>query len=670
MPKRLAACFREATFAVLVIIVLLTGSRAAQAAAPSKHEHGPGFRTVVGDREQVGAAAPVPPPAATMAAYQQVDEWVRAWRVSDAAGAAPVGDAAAAPFAGVHIQIRLDGQWIGRGQAFAPESDARANSAAMLALAAREAMAQAESRLVLPNDATRDAAIVAYARRMLISLELAGPMMIFEPRTWEEAEIMLAPGLDGVAVRIRPKDGAAGALEAAFPTFMMATAALPHRTLGGLCAKVIGEGGAAAALEPPANIRTRHALRMYRFRTTHLAQCAPGAAPVFLHRGERLIAQSEITAAELHRMAAAMAEHLARRADSPNVGLGWGYSYDPVDPARHIQGKASIESTALALLALQRYGDLGPALISETSKTRLHAAWASTAEVVCRHSYRYQGDSETALFLVAAASQPESVLQMPFDPADCMAASLCEPVKSLFFREWPDGEMFGGVPQSAHGACALAYALFPQSRPLGQDGPRRSLQDVEQQVRTWIGTIPQGHMVSHMPWLGWAEIELARHKQQLDGKPADIPSAIALREMRRQVWEHMISAADAEETPDFAGGIVFTKGRSPLPTWQSARPLAFIATMLRDDRLTDPHERMTELVKLLEAIRFIRQLQADDSIGWMALDPAAAVGGVRAAPWDFTLPPDATSLSLLLLTEAIRSLDALTKPAESPAPPR
>ena len=629
---------------MLVIIALLTGGREAQAAAPSKHEHRPGSRTVADQREQVGEAAPVPPPAAAMAAYQQVEEWVRAWRVPEAAGAAPVGAAAAAAFAGVHIQIRLDGQWIGRGQAFAPESDARANSAAMLALA-RAGDGAGRIALVLPNDATRDAAIVEYARRMMISVELAGALSIGEPRTGEEAEIMLAPGLDGVAVRIRPEGGVPGALEAAFPTFMMATGVLPHRTLGGLCAKVIGEGGAAAALEPPANIRTRHALRMYRFRTTHLAQCAPGAGPVFLHRGARLIAQSEITAAELHRMAAAMAEHLRRTQE----------------------GVESPESAALAAFALRGYLNVGALGASERG-----AMQERTDHLVAGIAAK-SGDAPHAASLLALLAEHRRYSQGPMEM--CGNPWLDRHTRlaaRIMLIEQPPGNLFERLPAPLRGLYALVYSLYPQlATPPGEQFVLgRELATVDVSIRVLLGATAKGEYVAHMPWLGWAEVELAAQISKNDGQPADIPSAIALREMRRQVWEHMISAADAEETPDFAGGIVFTKGRSPLPTWQSARPLAFIATMLRDDRLTDPHEKMTELVKLLEAIRFIRQLQADESIGWMALDPAAAVGGVRAAPWDFTLPPDATSLSLLLVTETIRSLDALTKPAEPPAPAR
>jgi len=108
---------------------------------------------------------------------------------------------------------------------------------------------------------------------------------------------------------------------------------------------------------------------------------------------------------------------------------------------------------------------------------------------------------------------------------------------------------------------------------------------------------------------------------------------------------------------------------TPLPTWQCVRPLAFIATMLGDDRLTEPSERLIETARLLHALRFLRQLQADDSCGWMYPNPEMAIGGIRASTWDHTMPPDATSLTLLCVVEAIQSLERVAA-AEAGNQPR
>src|SRR5207247_1603585 len=100
----------------------------------------------------------------------------------------------------------------------------------------------------------------------------------------------------------------------------------------------------------------------------------------------------------------------------------------------------------------------------------------------------------------------------------------------------------------------------------------------------------------------------------------------------------------------------------PLPTWNAARPLAMLATMLGDSRLTSQDERPGEVVRTVEGLRFVRQLVVDEPVTFMFKGPAKrTLGGVRAAPWDIRMPPDATSLSLLTVCEALRSFDAMGK---------
>ncbi len=203
--------------------------------------------------------------------------------------------------------------------------------------------------------------------------------------------------------------------------------------------------------------------------------------------------------------------------------------------------------------------------------------------------------------------------------------------------------------------------------------------------------IDSARLVSAMPWYGWSQIRLERFRREIEAidrrldrrplfsdldtqiPPRDLPAAVALRQMRAEVWKHQLSELDAgDEGADLVGGIVFTSGdTSPLPTWQCVRPLAFIATMLGDPRLTEPHERAIELARLLKAFRFLRQLQIDQSVGWMHPAPDSVVGGLRAAAWDHTTPPDATSLALLAVCELLRSLDKFDgDPPLEPAPPR
>jgi len=594
------------------------------------------FGQAVALQPAISSAQSSPLPEAAMVGYRTVDGWVRAWSLP----AAPPDAPQLRGTGGAHVQLRLDGVLVGRGQALTRPGES--GGVAVLA-AVREAMRAAESRMQLPNDAMREAAIAEQASRIMISVDLAGPLIPFEPATWPEAELTLSPGLEGVAVAIRAHDGGISELAAAFPSLLISSNTLPHRALASLCAQAMGEGGAAAALDQPQQIRSRHGVRMYRFRTTHLAQCQPRAEPVFLYRGIRLIDQSEITAAELHRMAEAMASHLSVIFEADAI------SHPP-------------ESSALAAIALRRFAAFVPG-----------ARQPSNIHEVARRLVDTLGSSDTidristAAILLAAQH-----VEFSKPPAEMCGNPWFDLYSRLAAKVTAGHDDCAGVlaaaPATAKGPAALAFALYPDLvRGSVNEARGDEVLSVDKALRQLMAEIPAGQLVSHMPWLGWAEIVLADQMAGMGVQPADIPSAIALREMRTKVWEHQIGAMDLDkDSLDLAGGIVFTKAASPLPTWQCARPLAFIASMLRDDRLTESQERGMELARLLQSLRFVRQLQADESAGWMASNVREAIGGVRAAPWDHSMPPDATSMSLLFLIEAIRSLDALSHPVQAP----
>ncbi len=91
--------------------------------------------------------------------------------------------------------------------------------------------------------------------------------------------------------------------------------------------------------------------------------------------------------------------------------------------------------------------------------------------------------------------------------------------------------------------------------------------------------------------------------------------------------------------------------------------------MLRDPCLTEPQERPEQIVRLMQAARFLRQLQVDEASAWMYPDPSLAIGGIRASTWDNALPVDATSMTLLFVVELIKSLDELDAAAKQQSPP-
>jgi hypothetical protein len=178
-------------------------------------------------------------------------------------------------------------------------------------------------------------------------------------------------------------------------------------------------------------------------------------------------------------------------------------------------------------------------------------------------------------------------------------------------------------------------------------------------LRAAYARTPPGEWVGLMPWAGWAEIEIAAARRNLAGGDGALVGEAALRDVRELLWRHQVGTSDVSPTDrDLVGGIVFTRGRQPLPTWHSLRPLALAATMMGDPRLTAENEFPGQVLRMLASVRFLRQLCADDAVMSWADGPA---WGVRAATWTDEQPEEATPMALVVLSEMVRSLDAVAE---------
>ena len=162
-------------------------------------------------------------------------------------------------------------------------------------------------------------------------------------------------------------------------------------------------------------------------------------------------------------------------------------------------------------------------------------------------------------------------------------------------------------------------------------------------ARAVVARIEPEVLVGQMPWVLLA---LGPGERMTGGE--------VLVRMRSLVWEHQLSGAGVEgDDRDLAGGIVFTRGGPPLPTWQTARAAAAMGAMLGDPRLTAEADRAGEFLRVLRTLRFLRQLTVDESLGHLLEADELAMGGVRAAAWDQRQPSIATSLTLLAVCDAL-----------------
>ncbi|MDX2146270.1 MAG: hypothetical protein SFZ23_02010 [Planctomycetota bacterium] len=568
-----------------------------------------------------------PSPASAMAAFRVVQGAVR--RFDDSVAMAE--QLADLPRVPASVTLRLEGEVIGRGMAFDLDGSS-------VIAATKRAIRASRDRLRGVVDPAQVGASLA------IGLELAGDFLPIRPETYAWADTNLHPGLDGVAMTL-----ADGSMNAVFPGTALAGELNPEAMLGILIASATGDPAQGLASNPqaqPQAVAEKTGASLFRFRVVHLRQSEPSDSPLFLHRGNRLVREGDVTTASIERWCGDMAGHLRRRlrplAERAPADVG-GQRADAAAFTQSIEPQ-ELFGIGLALLALHRHDG-----VSEMREQDL------LAEIIAR-TVDDAGLRDALGSDPAAAATWAILLTEPGSPgagdnereADEIArrsAFLEQASRVLRAGLSAENDFLDDMPAPARSIATLALV-----RLAGEDEAARARS--AEVMRSLYRSTPPARLVSQMPWLGWAELESARDGM-LEGGPA-------LRQMREQVWRFQLTADDAgAENVDLVGGIVFPGSKTPLPTAVSARPLAFLATIARDERLTPSGESLGELSRLTRAMRFLRQLTVDSFAASGRADSVSALGGVRMATWGREQPTEATAMTLLAGVEMIKSVRSM-----------
>lgn len=465
--------------------------------------------------------------------------------------------------------------------------------------AAAAAIAAASALLVTVNDAGADERRILAAEGLTIVAEIAGALVPLDEGSYTEISAAVTPGIEGVAAMMGTE------MDAVFPLEMLSSCQQPGSAASRLVSVLTGD--AMLALRQPVDLRAGAGVRFFRFSSAAAVSGEHGTPPRALHRGGRLIAPAESgTLTGLRSHAEAVAAFLIRQTD---CGV-----YLPTNAS--VLELPTSPSRALRAYALSRYASSG--------MSRSDAAAAAARSELDRLALESSAAPSTRALIAIAR-------------------------RTLGDHDHPDIRAFIAMDETS----AASRELAPVAWALAELGER----DRAGAILSGLKRVDHaGQLAADMPWLGWAELALADGQQEVAG-------AVALRDLRRIVSGFQLTAADTgPDQLDLVGGVVFTSGRVPLPTWQTARPLAFAASMLADDRLTTEPERLDATLALASGLRFLRQLTATEDDGWMYPDPAQAEGGVRAAPWDQSMPIDASSVTLLTLIASIESLSELSLP--------
>lgn len=557
--------------------------------------------------------ASTPSPADTMAVYRAI-----------AAHFSTLGDEpldlpplTGGPVHGCFVQVRLEGALVGVGSACTLDPAADRDAHRVVRDAVRKAIDDARAHTPLARDSLRDERIRELARVMTVSVELAGPLTPVDTESVERLDLRLSPGVDGLAVGLHER------LVAMSPGVIMSRALTPSAAARALVAEATGS--ASMALDEVKALREA-GVRLYALRTTHLAQSAPGREPVFLHRGTRVVPQTDLdSAAELRAFADLLAAGLMSRC-APGTPPTFTQGALRLTTGQFEQAIGDGSTPMLGALALRRYAELAreapapmQARAGQVAGALVHAATDGGAS---------PGGGSAAALAVLARVRGDGAPGIDQPPWAGLVAALAS-------ENAPDAP-------ASRALWALALAESPAQRA-----------EAQVRVRGLLAGLSPESMPGAMPWLGLAQVRVA------DGA-GDVPGAVTLREMRTLTWSRALTPAQAgEANADLVGGIVLDAGGPPLPTWQTARLALVTAVMLRDGRLTSAEERGREIVRVLSALRFLRQLTVDPDGLWLRPGLTAAVGSVRLAPWEQRTSAEATAITLLAVCEMVEALEGM-----------
>lgn len=584
--------------------------------------------TLMGGVTQTAWAQPSMEPQTGLGLYAKVDGWVRDWDLPSIDSP----EALSEPVCAAVVTLRLDGQVFGRGTAASPDPDP-----SLIWRATSGAVNRANSKLTGERDAMWDATVKQLSDRLTITIEVGDELIPIAPSNITMPGFGHSPGSVGLAARLGDECDAIG------PESIITRRGDPAQYAAALALTLSSD--ASLVLQTPEELSDQGFV-FYRWTPMVLAQPAPGLGAVFVDRGGRVIAAEEVTVRSIDTLADQIASHLQSRQWAGVEQYGFVGTLDPVE-ARSASPFAGAFEQALGAYALLKYGENGDSSSKREAALTGREVLKALAHIEEDEQSPWDEPVAACMTIVALAELP---LEMILGDRELgtMRTRCLETLDTLYSEQ--DG-FDDSLPQAAQGLVTQALSASALIDPRNRKALTRSAI-----ARVFLETPPE-LLVSQMPFLAWAQLGSIDPDQE-------VPTRAALRQMRELVWTHQLRRADLSWADrDLVGGIVFTRAAAPLPSWSCLRPLSAIATMLGDERLTEgtiaSGEVPGQIARLVESIRFVRQLTAEGELLHMYGEVEDAQGGVRMALWDQRMPIESSAMALLLLTESQRSFEQL-----------
>ncbi len=388
-------------------------------------------------------------------------------------------------------------------------------------------------------------------------------------------------------------------------------------------------------------------IRIWKFGVIDVVQSGALEPATIVHAGSKIVPTNAITTESLHTSATALVHHLASRMWPGDQPLGIMGTY-MADVDRYDPFIAAGRNQALAAFALAKFATSRRNVEPNAAQIAQETAWKILDDLASRSNIEVHPISAAgpAGMIVLAIRELEGTRPITIDIRKLRALCL-DYVSSAYSLE---------TKQFSKKATPTEWAICAQVL-----NTRAAVDAV------WLAT-PFEEQLYLLPWIGWAEMQLAKNGNQ------PIQSATGLMGLRLRIWEKQIQAStlDINGHPprtETLGGLQMNQYQ--LPNWETARILTFLATMVGDPHLTEQSGTplFQEIMKLTQAFRFLNQLTMRDEDTYRLPEPHRALHGVRASLLNDRMPIRASAMTLLAYVEMIDSLDAIEQRL-NPAPQR
>jgi hypothetical protein len=618
--------------------------------------------------EPAGPAAALEGPRLDWPTARRAHRWVERWV---AAGeeqpelADDVPRLRAADAVGVRITLRSDGLVVGRGTAWVDPNQPRgpddftdlltsATGQAVTSLRESLRHAQVRAAVRLDDDAPREGvSLRQVGREVMVGLQVARqPEPIRLAANAPPGSVLgsFVGGYHGVRMSSPLTDGPS----VVWPADAVAFNLTPDQVVTRLLTR---QGYRVDDLD---TVARPGGPTLERFEVVHAVRYDRDRPILELVRGEQPLPPHTVNGPTLEELSLRLANHLDRRIiqvrDRGTVVRG---EYEP-STGRYESAVAGDAEAALAIYALIRHaGAAGPNADARTQQQLDRAVDAAGALARRLASAGDQTVDAQALSLVLLSIADAPLAVADDAVRDALARRLLDlRVEGL----WHDGRGRHVQPTTGVAAAAMTALHEATGRPQYADAALGAVQSL------WDRTGGRPDL-SALPWLMMVHTRLT----PLVEDRLDQTQAMALAERRdgmagviRRLQDLQVVAPPRVGPPDVVGGIVLRPGppgAPPNPTWSTAGTLSAIALGARDPLITGP-DAMGTILSAGLAARFLAQLTISPAGAWFAVSPPDAIGGVRLAPWDHTLPVAPTAMTLLAVTQLQETLSEMSASAE------